>query len=65
MIDPVEKIRTGIRAKVEHPLRMVKRQFGFVKERYRGLKKNTLQITTLCSLSNFWMARHSLAEIQA
>ena len=29
---------------VEHPFRVVKRQFGFVKVRYRGLAKNTGQI---------------------
>ena len=28
-----------MRAKVEHPFRVIKRQFGFVKVRYRGLKK--------------------------
>jgi len=29
---------------VEHPFRVIKRQFGFTKVRYRGLKKNTMQI---------------------
>ena len=43
MIDKVEKIKAGIRAKVEHPFRVIKRQFGFVKVRYRGVKKNTAQ----------------------
>ena len=55
MIDKAEKLKAGIRAKVEHPFRVVKRQFGFVKVRYRGLKKNTAQLFTLFALSNLWM----------
>ena len=46
-----------IRAAVEHPFRVVKRQFGFVKVRYRGLAKNGAQVTTLFALANLWMAR--------
>ena len=44
VIDTAEKLKAGIRAKVEHPFRVIKRQFGFVKVRYRGLKKNTAQL---------------------
>jgi transposase, IS5 family len=44
---------------------VVKRQFGFVKVRYRGLKKNTAQLTTLFALSNLWMARGKLLEAHA
>jgi transposase, IS5 family len=65
MINEVERIKASIRAKVEHPFRVVKRQFGFVKVRYRGLKKNTAQLTTLFALSNLWMARGKLLEVQA
>ncbi len=60
MIDKAEKLKAGIRAKVEHPFRVVKRQFGFVKVRYRGLKKNTAQFFTLFALSNLWMVRSKL-----
>jgi transposase, IS5 family len=28
------EIKAGIRAKVEHPFRVIKRQFGFAKVRY-------------------------------
>ena len=56
----IEKIKAGVRAKVEHPFRVIKRQFGFVKVRYRGLKKNTAQLNTLFALSNLWMARGKL-----
>ena len=60
LIDKAEKLKSGIRAKVEHPFRVVKRQFGFVKVRYRGLKKNTAQLFTLFALSNLWMVRCKL-----
>jgi len=50
LMDKVEKLKASIRAKVEHPFRVVKRQFGYVKVRYRGLKKNTLQLKTLFAL---------------
>ena len=61
----IEKCKAGIRAKVEHPFRVVKRQFGFVKVRYRGLKKNTAQLVTLFALSNLWMVRRQLMGAQA
>ena len=57
LTDQVEKAKAGIRAKVEHPFRVIKRQFGYVKTRYRGLKKNTAQLVTLFALSNLWMVR--------
>lgn len=60
LVDQVERIKAGIRAKVEHPFRVIKRQFGYTKVRYRGLRKNTAQIMTLFALSNLWMARGKL-----
>ena len=65
LIDKIEKLKAGIRAKVEHPFRVIKRQFDFVKVRYKGLKKNTLQLKTLFALSNLWMARYRLMAAQA
>ena len=65
LIDQAEKLKAGIRAKVEHPFRVIKRQFGFTKVRYRGLKKNTLQLKTLFALSNLWMVRHKLMGARA
>jgi hypothetical protein len=65
MINEVERIKASIRAKVEHPFRVIKRQFGFVKVRYRGLKKNTAQLMTLFALSNLWMARGKLLKAAA
>jgi transposase, IS5 family len=64
LIDEVERAKASIRAKVEHPFRVIKRQFGYVKVRYRGIKKNTGQIVTLFALSNLWMARKKLMILQ-
>jgi transposase, IS5 family len=58
--DQIEKLKASVRAKVEHPSRVIKRQFGHTKERYRGLKKNTAQLITLFALSNLWMVRRKL-----
>lgn len=60
LLDQIEKLKAGVRAKVEHPFRVIKRQFGYVKARYRGLKKNTAQLVTLFALSNLWMVRGKL-----
>ena len=65
LIDNAEKIKASIRAKVEHPFRVIKRQFGYVKVRYRGLKKNTAQLVTLFALSNLWMVRDKLMGASA
>jgi len=56
----IEQLKASVRAKVEHPFRVLKRQFGFTKVRYRGLAKNTAQIQTLFALANLWMARRHL-----
>ena len=57
ILDRIEQLKASIRAKVEHPFRVIKRQFGHTKVRYRGLKKNTAQLFTLFMLSNLWMVR--------
>jgi len=55
-----EKRKASIRARVEHPFRVIKRQFGLMKVRFRGLAKNTAHVITLFALSNLWMARRRL-----
>jgi IS5 family transposase len=57
-----EHHKASIRAKVEHPFRVIKRQFGYAKVRYRGLAKNAAQVLTLFALSNLWMARRHLLQ---
>jgi len=52
--------QSSIRARVEHVFRVIKRQFGFEKTRYRGLEKNTSQVHMLVALSNLYMLRGQL-----
>ena len=49
-----------MRARVEHPFWVIKRQFGYRRVRYRGLAKNAAQVLTLFALSNLWMQRRTL-----
>ena len=62
ILDELEQVKARMRAKVEHPFRVIKRQFGHVKVRYRGLAKNTAQLHTLFALSNLWMVRRTLLQ---
>lgn len=52
---------SGIRARVEHVFRIVKRQFGYTKTRYRGLAKNAAQVMTLIGLANLYALRRRLS----
>jgi IS5 family transposase len=54
------RIIAMVRAKVEHPFRVIKRQFGQVKTRYRGLVKNRAQLFTLFALGNLFLVRRKL-----
>jgi IS5 family transposase len=60
MQEQLEQVKSKIRAKVEYPFRVIKHQFGHIKVRYRGLRKNTQQLHTLFALANLWMARGRL-----
>ena len=51
----------GLRAVREHPFRILKRQFGYTKVRYRGLPKNMAQLVTLFALGNLYQARRALS----
>ena len=63
MLDKLEQTKARIRAKVEHPFRVIKRQFGYAKVKYRGLAKNTANLLTLFALSNLWMVRKRLLNM--
>lgn len=45
LTEQLERFKAGIRARVEHPFRVLKRRFGHVKVRYQGLAKNTRSCT--------------------
>lgn len=49
-----------LRAAVEHPFRIVKRQFGYTRVRYRGLFKNAQQLYLLFALGNLYHVREAL-----
>jgi IS5 family transposase len=65
LLEQLEKTKASIRAKVEHPFRVIKRQFGYVKVKYRGLVKNTANLVTLFALSNLWTVRKRLLNMGA
>ena len=52
-----EQIKASIRAKVEHPFRVIKLQFRYAKVRYRGLAKNAARLTMLFAFANLWKVR--------
>jgi IS5 family transposase len=58
--DLIETGKAHIRAKGEHPFRVIKQQFGFQKTRLRGMLKNSCKVNVLADLANLFMARHSL-----
>jgi len=64
-IQEQEHRKASVRAKVEHPFRVIKRQFGLTKVRFRGLAKNTAHVVTLFALSNLWMVRRQLMAMAA
>jgi len=62
LTDRIKKIKASIRAKVEHPFRVIKCQLGHRKTRYRGLAKNTSQLQVMFALSNLWMVRKRMIQ---
>lgn len=68
MVDESERaknrMKSKVRAKVEHSIGVIKRIFGFTKVRYRGLKKNTHRLLVSCALANLFIARRQLLRFQ-
>ena len=52
-----EQRKARIRAKVEHPFRVIRLQFRYAKVRYRGLAKNAARLTMLFAFANLWKVR--------
>ena len=59
------RTKAKIRAKVEHPFRILKRVFGMVKVRFRGLKKNHHHLCAGFALVNLYLHRKRLAPLGA
>jgi IS5 family transposase len=55
--------KSRVRAKGEHPFLVIKRLFGFVKTRYRGLRKNAHRLFVTCALANLFMVRRYLLRL--
>jgi len=56
----INRARSRIRARGEHPFHIVKRLWGFAKVRYRGLAKNLARAQTMFALANLYCVRHQL-----
>ena len=48
---------------MEHPFRVIKRQFGFARANYRGLAKIIASLVALFALSDLWTARKRLFKL--
>jgi len=56
--------KSQVRAKVEHPIGVIKRVFGFTKVCYRGLLKNTHRLVVASALANLFLARKQILRWQ-
>lgn len=56
----INRLIARVRARVEHPFRVLKRQFGYIKTRYRGLARNRAQLFSLFALGNLYLVRRRL-----
>ena len=56
------RTKSRTRAKVEHPYRIIKCQFGFNKFRYKGLAKNENWMFVTCALANVVMVKRKLLK---
>jgi len=59
------KNKSSVRSKVEHIFRILKRQFGFDKVRYRGIAKNHNRLLANFALVNLYLHRKRLAPLGA
>lgn len=62
--EQINTSRSRVRAKGEHPYRIVKHLWGHAKVRYRGLKKNTNLFFASFGLANLYMARRDILRLQ-
>lgn len=51
----IERRKSSVRCKVEHPYRIIKNIFGFRKVVYRGLQKNFNRLHVLFASANLYM----------
>lgn len=56
----INRSRSRVRSRVEHPFHVVKRLWGFGKVRYRGLRKNAVRAYAAFALANLYLVRRRL-----
>lgn len=59
------RTKAQVRSKVEHVFRVMKRQFGFDRVRYKGLAKNANRMFACFALVNLYLTRKRLAPLGA
>jgi transposase, IS5 family len=59
------RTKAQVRSKVEHVFRVMKRQFGFDKVRYKGLAKNANRMFACFALVNLYLTRKRLVPLGA
>jgi IS5 family transposase len=60
----INRARSRVRARVEHSIGVIKRIFGFVKVRYRGIEKNAHRLFVTCALANLYIVRFRLLRLR-
>jgi IS5 family transposase len=59
-IQAKNRTKSRIRSRVEHSIGVIKRVFGFIKVRYRGLAKNANRVYVTAALANIFLVRYTL-----
>ena len=60
LLDLVKTAKAHIRAKIEHPFRVIKQQLGLQKTKLRGMSKNHCKVNILAEPTNPYLARSYL-----
>jgi IS5 family transposase len=60
----INRIKSRVRSKVEHPFNVVKHLWGFAKVRYRGIAKNLNRLFVAFGLTNLFVVRDKLLRPQ-
>jgi IS5 family transposase len=61
----IERKKSSVRSKVEHPFLIIKRFFGYGKTVYRGLAKNTHRLQVLFASANLLMCARAGRRLEA
>lgn len=60
----INRTKSRVRSRVEHPFNVVKRLWGFSKVRYRGIAKNLNRLYVAFGLANLFVTRNKLLRLQ-